>query len=282
MAHGKGKAQKSIRIIIREALMEDIGHGDITSVATIPPDHRSQAMLIAKSSLVVAGMPFIEEVFRQVDPSIVFEPLCEDGALLLSGAPIARISGLTRGLLMGERVALNIMQHLCGIATLTAQFVGEVAGTNAKILDTRKTTPMLREMEKYAVKKGGGTNHRMGLYDAILIKDNHIAAAGGITVAIKKARAMASEGMTVECECETLDQVREALEAGADIIMLDNMSVDMMREAVGIIGGRAKTEASGNVTLENVREIALCGVDHISVGALTHSAPAADISMRIG
>ena len=281
MAHGsKRQKQKSISTLIYEALKEDVGTGDITSVATIPPDSTSEAALIAKAPLVVAGLPFVEETFKQVDPSIEFSAVACDGELVLSRGIIARVSGLTRGLLMGERVALNILQHLSGIATLTSMFVGEVAGTDARILDTRKTTPQMREMEKYAVRMGGGVNHRMGLYDGILIKDNHIVGAGGITRAVRKAQAMRPEGMMIEVECETLDQVAEALEAGADIIMLDNMTIDMMREAVGVIGQRAKTEASGNVSLDNVREIALTGVDFISVGSLTHSAPAADISMR--
>jgi nicotinate-nucleotide pyrophosphorylase (carboxylating) len=282
MAHGSKNKQKSIRLIIHEALKEDVGTGDITSVAAIPPESTSNASLIAKSPLVVAGLPFVEETFRQVDPSIVYEALVKDGELMLAGGVIARASGLTRGLLMAERVSLNILQHLSGIATLTARFVGEVAGTQARILDTRKTMPQMREMQKYAVRMGGGVNHRMGLYDGILIKDNHIVGAGGITRAVRKAQAARADDMPIEVECETLDQVREALDCGVDIIMLDNMTVDLMAEAVGIIAGRAKTEASGNVTLDNVREIALTGVDFISVGALTHSAPAADISMRFG
>ncbi len=283
MAHGsKRQKQKSISTLIYEALREDVGTGDITSVATIPPESVSEGALIAKAPLVVAGLPFVEETFKQVDPSIEFSALVCDGELVLNRGVIARVRGLTRGLLMGERVALNILQHLSGIATLTSMFVGEVAGTDARILDTRKTLPQLREMEKYAVRMGGGVNHRMGLYDGILIKDNHIAGAGGITRAVRKAQAMRPEAMPVEVECETLDQVRETLDAGADIIMLDNMTVGMMAEAVSLIAGRAKTEASGNVSLDNVREIALTGVDFISVGALTHSAPAADISMRFG
>jgi len=269
-----------VRRLIRQALAEDIGAGDATTAAIIPPDEKSEAALIAKAAFVVAGLPFAAEVFRALDKNVAFEPLVEDGARVSKSAVIARLAGRTASLLQGERVALNILQRLSGIATLTAKYVEKVEGLPVKVLDTRKTTPGMRFMEKYAVRMGGGTNHRMGLYDGILIKDNHIRAAGGISRAVKLARRAAKRGMEVEVEAGTLDEVREALEAGADIIMLDNMPVEEMRRAVRLVKRRAKLEASGNVSLKNIREIAETGVDYISVGALTHSAPASDISMR--
>lgn len=269
-----------VKRLIRQALSEDIGDGDITTRATIPQDHESEAELVAKGSFVVAGLPFVAEVFRAVDRTARFEPLVEEGSKVAKSSSIARLSGKTASLLQGERVALNILQRLSGIATLTGKFVEKTEGLACEVLDTRKTTPGMRFMEKYAVRMGGGTNHRMGLYDGMLVKDNHIRAAGGIRKAVKLAKKAARRGMKVEVEAETLEQVKEALEAGADIIMLDNMSPADMKRAVKLAKGKAKLEASGNVTLKNVREIAETGVDYISVGALTHSAPAADISMR--
>jgi len=266
--------------LIRQALSEDTGGEDITTKAVIPTDHMSEAELVAKGTFIVAGLPFVEEVFRACGRSLKFEPIVEDGAKVKRSDVLARVSGRTASLLEGERVALNIFQRLCGIATLTSKFVEKVEGLSCKVLDTRKTSPGMRFMDKYAVKVGGGTNHRMGLYDGILVKDNHIRAAGGIGPAVKLAKKVKKRGRPVEVETTTLDEVREAVEAGADIIMLDNMSVDEMKKAVKLAKGKAQIEASGNVTLKNIREIAETGVDFVSVGALTHSAPAADISMK--
>jgi len=272
---------RSIDSIIRLALSEDIGAVDITSDATIPVNAVSQAEITAKQDLVLAGLESARAVFQQVDPSVRFEPLAKDGNRIKKGAVIARVSGKTRSLLAGERVALNLLQHLSGIAALTAKYVALTRGTSAKILDTRKTLPGLRTLEKYAVTVGGGMNHRKGLYDMVLIKDNHIKAAGGITPAVRLARERYHSQFKIEVETATLEDVREALAAGVDIIMLDNMPPAMMREAVQIISGKIPVEASGNVSLKTVRDIAKAGVDLISVGALTHSAPAADISMKI-
>jgi nicotinate-nucleotide pyrophosphorylase (carboxylating) len=268
------------RRLIRQALAEDIGEGDVTTSATIPPDSESRAELVAKASFVVAGLPFAAEVFRALDKGVRFEPLVEEGRKVSRSTVLARLSGRTASLLKGERVALNILQRLSGIATLSAKFAARVEGLRCRVLDTRKTTPGMRFMEKYAVRAGGCSNHRMGLYDGILIKDNHIRAAGGIKRAVGLARKAARRGMEVEVEAATLAEVGEALEAGADIIMLDNMTLEEMRRAVRVVKGRARLEASGNVTLRSVREIAETGVDYVSVGALTHSAPAADISMK--
>lgn len=270
----------STQELIEKALAEDLGPGDVTSEATIPADATSLAVVLAKQDLVLAGIDIAAEVFRYLDPDISFTPFVKDGDKITAGAEIARLSGNTRTLLAGERVALNLLQHLSGIATLTARYVDTVKGLKAVILDTRKTLPGLRQLEKHAVRMGGGKNHRMGLYDMILIKDNHIKAAGSITMAVASAR-MKSRDLRIEVETTTLDEVREALTAKADIIMLDNMPIDAMREAVNLISGRALVEASGNVSLETVRQIAETGVDFVSSGSLTHSASAADISMKI-
>lgn len=272
--------QTRLQKIIEEALAEDIGSGDVTTEATIPSDSVSVARMLAKQDLVLAGIEVSRQVFSLLDCSIRFEPHAADGDSIKAGTEIARLTGNTRSLLKGERVALNLLQHLSGIATLTAKYVERISGTKAQMLDTRKTLPGLRELEKYAVRMGGGRNHRMGLYDMILIKDNHIKAAGSITKAVQAARA-ASRDLRIEVETSNLEEVREALAVTADIIMLDNMRVDTMREAVGMVNGQALVEASGNVTLEAVRGIAETGVDLISSGSLTHSAPAADISMKI-
>jgi nicotinate-nucleotide pyrophosphorylase (carboxylating) len=237
--------------------------------------------LIAKEPLVVAGISTAARVFSILDPGIVFSALLSDGEKAATGAILATINGDAAQLLMGERVALNLLQRMCGIATLTSSFVDAVVGTKARIVDTRKTTPGLRQLEKYAVRVGGGINHRTGLYDGVLIKENHITAAGGITEAIRRARAYIPHTLKIEIETETLPQVEEALSAGADIIMLDNMSLDEMRTAVATIDHRALVEASGGVNLERVRAIAETGVDIISVGALTHSPRAMDISMLL-
>jgi nicotinate-nucleotide pyrophosphorylase (carboxylating) len=270
----------SLKELIEKALAEDLGPGDVTSEATIPADSLSTAVVLAKQDLVLAGIDIAAEVFRHLDPDVRFTPIAKDGDMIHAGTELARLSGNTRALLAGERVALNLLQHLSGIATLTAQYVEKLRGLKAEVLDTRKTLPGLRQLEKNAVRIGGGKNHRMGLYDMVLIKDNHIKAAGGITKAVASARTKTGN-LRIEVETKTLDEVREAVAAKPDIIMLDNMPIDVMREAVRMIGGRALVEASGNVTLETVRHIAESGVDFVSSGSLTHSAPAADISMKI-
>lgn len=274
-------ADQMLKKLIEEALSEDLGNGDVTSEAIIPADAASTADIKAKQDLVLAGLDVARDVFHYLDPAIQFTPLAKEGDRIKSGAVLARISGKTRVLLAGERVALNLLQHLSGIATLTSRYVEQLKGTKAQILDTRKTLPGLRQLEKYAVRTGGGKNHRFGLYDGILIKDNHITAAGGITKAVELARKSAHNLLKIEVETKTHDEVGEALAAKTDIIMLDNMPIEMMREAVKLISGKALVEASGNVTLETVRAIAGTGVDFISSGSLTHSAPAADISMKI-
>jgi len=271
----------SLDNLIEQALLEDIHTGDITTQALIPADSRAEARLIAKEEMTLAGLFVAEKVFKRLNADVVFIPGLAEGALAAKGALIATVRGSAAELLMGERVALNLLQRLSGIATLTSRYVAAVAGTGARIVDTRKTTPGLRELEKYAVRIGGGFNHRTGLYDGILIKENHIAATGGIGEAIKRARDYIPHTLKIEIETETLAQVDEALASGADIIMLDNMSIDDMRTAVLAIAGRALVEASGGVTLETVRAIAETGVDIISVGALTHSARAMDISMLL-
>lgn len=265
--------------IIENALMEDIHTGDITTLAVVRENREMCARLKAKEAMMLAGIDVAARVFHILDPGITFTAHFSDGDLLDSGDIIAEIAGDASLLLQGERVALNLLQRMCGVATQTARYVQAVTGTNVRVVDTRKTTPGLRMLEKYAVRVGGGINHRTGLYDGILIKENHIAAAGGITAAISRARAYIPHTLKIEVETETLAEVGEALTAGADIIMLDNMDVTTMREAVAMIGGKALAEASGGVNLTTVREIAETGVDIISVGALTHSVRAMDISM---
>lgn len=266
--------------LITHAIEEDLGHGDITTSLLVPEKNESKALYIAKGNFVLAGMPFAEEVFRILDASVSFKIFYNEGSKISRGDVLAEVAGKTRALFAGERISLNILQRLSGIATLSSQFVDAVRGTKAKILDTRKTTPCQRFMEKYAVRVGGGTNHRFGLYDGILIKDNHIEEVGSIRDAV----ALAKSGhhlARIEVEVENLKELQEAIDAGADIVMLDNMSVGDMTGAVACAGGRVTIEASGNITLANVREVAETGVDLISVGALTHSVTAADISMKI-
>lgn len=266
--------------MIRHALEEDIGHGDITTNLLVPRDSQSKALFIAKGNFVLAGFPFAREVFTIVDQRTALKNFFEEGSKVCRGDVLAEVSGKTRVLLACERVSLNILQRLSGIATLTSQFVDAVRGTRAKIVDTRKTTPCQRYLEKYAVKTGGGSNHRFGLFDGILIKDNHIEEVGGIKEAVALAKS-SYHLARIEVEVENLKDLQDAIEAGADVIMLDNMPLQEMREAVKIAGGRVTIEASGNITLANVAEVAGTGVDLISVGALTHSAAAADISMKI-
>jgi nicotinate-nucleotide pyrophosphorylase (carboxylating) len=261
---------------IRAFLAEDVGDGDLTSASVVPEDARLEASLLLKERGVVCGLELADAVFRELDPDVVFEPVARDGEV--TQGSVARLGGNARALLTGERTALNLLGRLSGIATLTRAYVDAVDGTGATILDTRKTTPGLRALEKLAVRVGGGSNHRLGLYDGILIKDNHLRLAGGVAEAVRRAQG---NGVPVEVECETLDDVRAALDAGAEIVLLDNMTVSQVREAVLLVGGRAKTEASGGVTLDTIRAIAETGVDFISVGALTHSARSLDVSMDV-
>ncbi|MGE3308531.1 MAG: carboxylating nicotinate-nucleotide diphosphorylase [Limisphaerales bacterium] len=272
-----------IRRAVQEALAEDVRSGDVTSEAVIPAAARSSARMVTREPMVAAGLAFAVETFRALDPAAVIEAVVPDGFRLPAGASILRVTGASRALLTAERTALNFVQRLSGIATATAAFVDAVAGTRARILDTRKTTPGWRVFEKYAVACGGGTNHRHGLDDLVLIKDNHLAALQGaspnpIAVAVERARARYPY-LKVEVEADTLDQVAQALAAGAEIILLDNMSPAQLTEAVRLCAGRALTEASGGVRLETVRAIAETGVDFISAGALTHSVRAIDIGL---
>lgn len=271
---------QSVIDVIHRALQEDIGHGDITTSLLIPEKSKSRAHYIAKESFVLAGLPFVQEVFRILDSSVVFKAFFHDGSKIKQGDVIAEISGSTHTILKGERVSLNILQRLSGIATLTSMYVKRIEGLKAKIVDTRKTTPCQRFMEKYAVRVGGGYNHRFGLFDGILIKDNHVKALGSIKKAVRAAKK-GHHLLKIEIEVKNLKELREAIEDGADIVMLDNMPVHDMKEAVKIAKGRVILEASGNIKLENVSEVAETGVDLISVGALTHSAVAADISLKI-
>ena len=269
--------------ILQDALAEDIGTGDITTLSTVPPERIISGRYIAKEDGVLCGLELVARAFALLDASIAFKPLKRDGDAVRKGDLVATVSGNARAILTGERVGLNLLQHMSGVASQTARAVAAVAGTGAKIVDTRKTTPGLRVLDKYAVRAGGGGNHRFGLSDGVLIKDNHIVAAGGIAEAVAAARARAPHSLRVEVEVETLEQLREALAAGADIIMLDNMSVEDMREAGRIVDGRALTEASGNMGDKSdaeLRAVAETGVDLISIGALTHSVRALDISLK--
>ena len=266
--------------IIRRALEEDIGSGDITTLATVSKDRQTEGFFFAKEEGVVCGLPVLERVFEVLDASIKIECIANEGDLVQKGGVIARILGNAQNILTGERVALNFLQRLSGIATRTRMAVQEIAGTKAVITDTRKTTPGLRILEKYAVRIGGGSNHRFNLADGILIKDNHISAAGGIRQAVALARKAAPHMLKIEVETENFAQIEEALRAGADIIMLDNMSIEDMKHAVSMIGGRALVEASGNMGDKNLLAVAQTGVDIISMGALTHTVRAMDISLR--
>jgi nicotinate-nucleotide pyrophosphorylase (carboxylating) len=271
----------SLDRLIEQALLEDIHTGDITTQAVVPGPRPASGRLIAKEPLVMAGLFVAEKVFLRLNPAVRFTACNIEGDRVKSGDVIATVAGNASDLLMAERVALNLLQRMCGIATLTSRYVAAVSGTKARIVDTRKTTPGLREVEKYAVRIGGGINHRTGLYDGVLIKENHIVAAGGIDEAVRRARAYIPHTLKIEIETESRLQVEEALEAGADIIMLDNMDLATMRDCVGLIAGRALVEASGGVNLDTVRDIAETGVDIISIGALTHSPRAMDISMLL-
>lgn len=272
---------EAISPIIDAGLNEDVNTGDLTTDLLIPADTQTTAIMIAKADGVIAGLPVAEAVFKKLDPKVKFTCHINDGSRVKYGDLICTIVGTYRALLTGERLALNFLQRMSGIATETSKYVDAVKGTKTEILDTRKTVPGLRLLDKYAVKAGGGTNHRIGLYDMVMIKDNHISVAGGISNAVKAIKPNIGENIKIEVETTTIDEVQEALNAGADIIMLDNMNNETMKIAVGIIAGRAKVEASGNMTLERVKEVAATGVDFISIGALTHSVIALDISQKI-
>jgi nicotinate-nucleotide pyrophosphorylase (carboxylating) len=272
--------KKETTAIVSAALLEDDTRHDITTAATVLSNRRARCRLVARQTGVIAGLALAGEAFEQLDPAVTIRVEHDDGTRVDPGTPVMFLSGHARGLLSAERVALNFVQHLSGIATLTARYVEAITGTGAHILDTRKTTPLLRRLEKYAVRAGGGLNHRMDLSAAVLIKDNHLAAVDGdIGLAVTRARAVGPAGIKVEVECDKLDQVRAAIDAGADVIMLDNMQLVELRQAVQLVDGHAVTEASGGVTLDTVRLIAQTGVDWISVGALTHSAPALDLAL---
>ena len=273
-------AQVELHALVMDALEEDGAFNDLTTIATVVSDRHARGRLVARAHGVQCGIPLALEAFRTLDPKVTMRVDAEDGTRLAPGDSILYLSGHARAILAAERVALNFMQRLSGVASLTARYVDAVRGTKAKILDTRKTTPGWRLLEKYAVRAGGGTNHRLNLSTAVLIKDNHLASVDGdVGVAVRRARDLAPVGTKVEVECDRIDQVQAALDAHADIIMLDNMSMALMAECVRLVAGRAMVEASGGVTLDTVRAIAETGVDWISVGALTHSAPAMDLAL---
>jgi nicotinate-nucleotide pyrophosphorylase (carboxylating) len=265
---------------IERALAEDLGDGDLTTRAVVPEGARARALIRQKEPGVLAGLGAARSVFERVDPELEFEVLAPEGEWREPG-PVAQVTGAAASILAGERVALNFLGRLSGIATLTARYVRAVDGTGARILDTRKTTPGLRELEKAAVRAGGGVSHRDGLYDAILVKENHAALAGGVGEAARRALEAAPDGVMVEVECRTSGEIQEALDAGIDRVLLDNMTPDELRAAVELAGGRAELEASGGISLDTVRAVAETGVDFVSVGALTHSAPALDVSLLL-
>ncbi len=273
--------QYILRKLVEQALEEDLGVGDLTTQAIFPRPFKAQAVLMAKEELILAGFEIASIVFEMLDPTLKFRPLAEDGETVKAGGLIARLEGDGRWILMGERVAINFLQRLSAISTLTAKYVTAVKGFKAKIVDTRKTTPGLRILEKYAVRMGGGHNHRFGLDQGILIKDNHVDLTGSLSQAVDRAKKSGPHPLKIEVEARDLQEVQEALSSGADIILLDNMKPEEIKKAVEMIKGRALVEASGGITLSNVAEIAATGVDYISIGALTHSAPAVDICLNI-
>jgi nicotinate-nucleotide pyrophosphorylase (carboxylating) len=273
---------EQLRTLVERALAEDVGGGDATTLATVAADARARALIVQKAPGAVYGLDAAEACFSALDPNARFERLVREGRWRDRGGPVLSIDGTARALLTGERTALNFLAHLSGVATMAALAAREVEGTGARVLDTRKTTPGLRLLEKAAVAAGGACNHRVGLYDAILIKENHIAAAGGIAAAVERARAAAPELTgTLEVEVRDREEIEQALAAGAPRLLLDNMTVDQLQAAVEQVAGRAELEASGNVTIESLRAVALTGVDFVSMGALTHSAPALDLSMIV-
>jgi nicotinate-nucleotide pyrophosphorylase (carboxylating) len=272
-----------VKRAVASALQEDFGEtGDITTDAIIPASASAEAAIVARKSGAIAGLDLAAASFKALDPDAQFVAEIADGAKVAAGARIASVQGRTRALLSAERAALNFLGHLSGIATLTATYVAAVSGTKARVACTRKTTPGLRALEKYAVRAGGGMNHRFGLYDAVLLKDNHIAAAGGLALALTQLRARTGHLVKIEVEVDTLDQLDEALHFPIDAVLLDNMDLATLKKAVVLVNGRVTTEASGGVTLETVRKIAETGVDLISVGALTHSAPVLDLALEWG
>jgi nicotinate-nucleotide pyrophosphorylase (carboxylating) len=272
---------KAAQTLIGLALSEDVGEGDITTDNIIPAETRRKAKMVAKADGIVAGLPVAEMVFKSLDQDLVWTVLTPEGSKVKRGDVMVEFEGTYRALLTGERTALNFLQRLSGIATMSGKYADAVKDYKTIILDTRKTLPGFRMLDKYAVKTGGASNHRIGLYDMAMIKDNHIEVAGGITKAVNAVRSNIKEGIKIEVETTTIAQVQEAIDAGADIIMLDNMDNETMRKSVELIAGRAKVEASGNMTLERLREVAATGVDYISIGALTHSVSALDISQRL-
>ncbi|MBC7790451.1 MAG: carboxylating nicotinate-nucleotide diphosphorylase [Anaerolineae bacterium] len=265
---------------VKQALTEDGAFNDITTIATVLSNRRARATLVARAPGAIAGVPFALAAFRLLDSKVVIRVDADDGARVAGESSVLFVSGHARAMLSAERVALNYLQRLSGIASLTAQYVDAVRGTRARILDTRKTIPGMRSLEKYAVRAGGGMNHRMDLSDAVLIKDNHLASVGGdVALAVRRARKLAAEGTSIEVECDREEQVRAALDAGADILLLDNMSLEQLGRCAAMAAGRALTEASGGISLQTVRDVAETGVDWISIGALTHSAPALDLAL---
>ncbi|HEY2382121.1 MAG TPA: carboxylating nicotinate-nucleotide diphosphorylase [Terriglobia bacterium] len=270
-----------LRPFFLDALREDIGSGDITSRAVVPANAHARARFTAKEALVVSGVPIVHEIIQLVDPELEFKALESEGASVASGAPIAEVRGSARSILTAERISLNLFQRMCGIATLTRRYVDRVQGTHARIVDTRKTAPGLRVLDKYAVTCGGGMNHRMGLFDGILIKNNHLAFHSSVDAAIRAARAHLGYLVKVEVEVRSLEELRTALETGADVILLDNFNPQQTLEAVQLVSGRVPIESSGGITLDTVRDFAEAGVDYISIGALTHSARAVDIHLRV-
>jgi nicotinate-nucleotide pyrophosphorylase (carboxylating) len=269
------------RGLLELALAEDIGPGDATTPLVVEEGRAGEAAIEARESLVVCGLGVAAAVFRALDPALAFRPLARDGVRARPGEPLAHVAGALRGILAGERTALNFLSRMCGVASWTRRFVDAVEGTGARIVDTRKTLPGWRALDKYAVAVGGGLNHRKGLYDAILLKDNHVALAGGVALAVKSARAAAPAHLTIQVEVESEEEAVAAVEAGAESLLLDNRSPEEMRRIAERLAGRAVLEASGGVVLENVRAIAESGVQRVSIGALTHSAPGADVALEI-
>jgi len=276
-----GRPGDAVGRLIELALEEDVGPGDRTAEACVPPQARGAALVVAKEPLVVSGVSAAARVFRALDADCELEPLLGEGEPADAGAGVLRVRGRLRALLSAERTALNLLQRLCGVATLTRQYAQALRGTRTRLLDTRKTSPGMRALEKAAVRAGGGTNHRGALFDGILVKDNHAAAAGGIGEAVRRAKAAASPFLRVEAEVSTPEQIEEALAAGADLLLLDNLGDRELAAAVKQVAGRVPTEASGGITLGRLQRIAACGVDYVSVGALTHSAPAVDLSLLV-
>ena len=273
--------ESAVRDIVSRALAEDIGPGDMTTAATVAPEAECRAEIVAKAEGVIAGLGVARLVFGMLDPQIEFHEVVADGGRVSKGITVARLSGNTRAVLAAERTALNFLQRMSGIASLTAEYVEAADGADARIIDTRKTAPGLRLLDKYAVRMGGGRNHRVGLFDGVLIKDNHLRAAGGVGEAVRRARKAVHHLVKIEVEVQTLEEVEEGVAAGADVILLDNMDLDDIRRAVDLVSGRCEIEVSGGVTLERVSALAECGVDYISAGSLTHSAPALDLSLEI-